>query len=190
MIRRAAAAVAAVGGALLLAACGGETGSPSATSSSTTTTTPTTSASSTTAPPTTAQRALRFDLGIVDRIDRREDGRTVDVFDRVQLFEETKRSAEDFTAEPIVAGNTDAPFLNENARLRTYVVDPRVEVLRLANLRRTCADLEDRDEPVWEPVPLERAIADRIWEDHRQVSLTFDAEGDGDVTRIRFSSSC
>ncbi|HVL93186.1 MAG TPA: ferredoxin [Acidimicrobiales bacterium] len=76
----------------------------------------------------------RFDLGIVDRIDRTEDGRTVVVLDRVQLLTGGEPlSGDQFVDEPIVFGNTDVPFQNDSNRLRTYVLHPQVEVLRLAN---------------------------------------------------------
>ena len=131
----------------------------------------------------------RFDLGIVDRIDRTEDGRTVVVFDRVQLLTEGEPlSGDQFADEPIVFGNTDVPFQNDSNRLRTYVLHPQVEVLRLANARAVCPDDDLLDDPVWEPVTLDQVVDGSLWDDFGQVSLTFD--GAGLVTRVRFSTGC
>ena len=132
---------------------------------------------------------VRYDLGVLDRIDRTEDGRILVVFDRVQLSEGLEaKEAKDFTEEPIVYGNTDAPFLNDNPRLRTYVADPAVEVLRIANLRDTCSDRDDAAEAVWQEVTVDDVVRDALWDEYQQVSLTFDPRGR--VIRIRLSSSC
>lgn len=132
---------------------------------------------------------VRHDIGIVDRIDRLEDGRTIVVFDRVQLItEDGEKEAAELDEEPIVYGNTDVAFVNENRRLRRYVAAPDVEVLLLANLRETCSDRQDPSAPRWERVTVDAAVDRSLWRDFQQVALTFD--GAGRVTRVRFSSSC
>ena len=159
--------------------------------------------SATTAPTTTAAPAttttsatgaedwdgVRFDFGIIDRIDRTEDGRTLVVFDRTQIADDPPRSAPDFTEEPIYFGNTDVVYLNDNPRLRTYVAARTVEVLRLANPQQACSGLTDeRQPPVWRSISVDDVVDGALWEDFDQVALTFDA--DGRVTRIRLSSGC
>lgn len=132
---------------------------------------------------------VRFDVGILHRIDRTEDGLTLIVFDRVQLETVSgRKEGKDFTTEPIVVGNTDNPFVNESKRLRTYVAAPDMEVLVIANLGQTC-DLEGNDaEPRWEQTSVDRTVGDRLWERHGQVSLTFTP--DGHVLRLRLASGC
>ena len=131
---------------------------------------------------------VRFDIGIVDRIDRTEDGLTLIVFDRVQLETEGgRKSGKDFTEEPIVVGNTDYPFVNDNRSLRTYVASRNVDVLRIANVRQTCADGSSAP-PQWEAVTVDQVVARSLWKDYPQVSLTFTP--DGFVSRLRLSSGC
>jgi hypothetical protein len=196
---RAAAAVAAVllAGAGACAADGEQTApSTTTTTSSSTSTTTTTATSTTVATTSTTLRAdrldwdgVRFDYGILDRIDRTEDGRTIVVFDRGQLPGGTENTeAADLTEEPVVVGNTDLGMVNDSTRLRRYVAARDVEVLRIANLRRTCADLEDAEEPRWERITVDDVIENDLAAELQQVSLTFD--GDGLVRRIRLSSSC
>ena len=131
---------------------------------------------------------VRFDIGIVDRIDRTEDGLTLIVFDRVQLETEGgRKSGKDFTEEPIVVGNTDYPFVNDNKSLRTYVAQRNVDVLRIANVRQTCADGSSAP-PQWEAVTVDQVVARSLWKEYPQVSLTFSPEGF--VSRLRLSSGC
>ena len=184
-----AGAASAVAALLSLGACSGNGDDASGAPATTTTSPRATSTASSADEPVTNWDGVRFDLGVVAGIDRTEGGRTLVRFDRVQLHEGTEPTdAGDFTEEPIVVGNTDAPFLNENSRLRTYEAAADVEVLRVANLRRTCSDLEDREEPRWERVTVDDAVRQALWEEFRQVSLTFDPSGR--VTRIRFAASC
>lgn len=133
----------------------------------------------------------RYDVGIVDRIDRLEDGRTIVVFDRVQLeTEDGRKEAAAFDEEPIVYGNTDQPFVNENTRLRRYVVSPQVEVLVLGNQREVCPGGDADPQPaMWDGSSVDAAVDGSLWERYQQVSLTFDA-ATGHVTRIRFSTAC
>jgi hypothetical protein len=132
---------------------------------------------------------VRFDIGVLDRIDRTEDGRTLVVFDRMQLEGPGgRRSGRDLTSEPIVFGNTDAPLVNDTPKLRTYVARPGMEVLRLGNLRQTCTDLPHPAAPQWVPETVDRVVDQSLWKDYRQVSLTFSP--DGQVSRLRLSSGC
>jgi hypothetical protein len=189
---------AAVAAALLAGACADqdEQTAPGTSTSSSTSTTSTTATSTSVATTSTALRAdrldwdgVRFDYGILDRIDRTEDGRTIVVFDRGQLPGGTDNTeAADLTEEPVVVGNTDLGMVNDSTRLRSYVAARDVEVLRIANLRRTCADLEDAEEPRWERITVDDVIEDDLAAELQQVSLTFD--GDGLVRRIRLSSGC
>jgi len=132
---------------------------------------------------------VRFDIGIVDRIDRTEDGKTLVVFDRMQVITGSgTKEGKAFTAEPIEVGNTDYPFLNDNTRLRTYVASPRIEALRVANLRQVCADIAKPEEPRWEPVTVNQVVDQSLWKEYQQVSLSFSSEGL--VSRLRLSSGC
>jgi hypothetical protein len=131
----------------------------------------------------------RFDIGRLDRIDRTEDGKTLVVFDRMQLDQGTGlKSGKDLTAEPIVYGNTDMPLVNDTTRLRTYVATPGMEVLRLANARETCVDLMTPRPPRWEPATVDQVVDQSLWKDYPQVSLTFST--DGFVSRLRLSTGC
>ena len=184
---------------LLLGACDddAEEATPATTTAldrSTTTTRANTAAPATTTTTTSATGAedwdgVRFDFGIIDRIDRTEDGRTLVVFDRTQIADDPPRSAPDFTEEPIYFGNTDVVYLNDNPRLRTYVAARAVEVLRLANPQQACSGLtDDRQPPVWRSISVDQVVDGALWNDFDQVALTFAA--DGRVTRIRLSSGC
>jgi hypothetical protein len=130
----------------------------------------------------------RFDVGVVNRIDRTEDGKTLIVFDRMQLDQgQGPKSGKDLTSEPIVYGNTDMPLVNDTTKLRTYVAGPGMEVLRLGNVRETCDPRPPRP-PRWEPVSVDQVVDQSLWRAYTQVSLTFSA--DGYVSRLRLSSGC
>lgn len=131
----------------------------------------------------------RFDFGTLDRIDRTEDGRTLVVFDRMQVETgQGLKSGKDLTTEPIVFGNTDAPFANDSPALRTYVARSGIEVLRLANPREHCTDEGTSPPPRWEPVTVDQVVSQSLWDEYPQVSLTFST--DGYVSRLRLSSGC
>lgn len=197
MTRFRAAVVLVLTGMVLLGGCrddGDDPGSGSGAVTSTTRApddaTPASTASTAPGPVDTGDwDGTRFDIGIVDRIDRTEDGRTLVVFDRVQLeTEDGRKEAAAFDEEPIVYGNTDYPFVNENTRLRTYVVAPDVEVLVLDNPRAVCPGGDaDPADPVWRPTTVDAAVDTSVWSDFQQVSLTFSG---GLVARIRFSTGC
>lgn len=130
----------------------------------------------------------RFDFGRIERVHRDGDELLVD-FDRTQLVTDggIRKSGPDFTEEPVVVGNTDEPTVNENRRLRTYVVRPDAEALVIDNLFETCSDLEQPAAPRWRRLRLEE-LGDMTFSDHSQVSLTFDPEGL--VMRVRLSRGC
>lgn len=133
---------------------------------------------------------VRYDVGILKGIDRSADGRTLLVFDRVQIYDEDAqlRSAKDFTEEPIVLGNRDVQFSNDNERLRTYVLHPKGEVLRWANILDTCSEDDTARAPRWKPVSVDDVVSNSLWKEYRQVSLTFDMEGR--VIRVRLADGC
>ena len=181
---------------LLAAGCGNDPATTS-TAEATSTTHPNSSSTAITtptSPPTTRAGAgdwegFHWDYGVIDRIDRTEDGKTRIVFDRGELPGATSnQSVGDFTEEPIVYGNTDLGMVNQNPKLRTYVADDAVEVLRITNLRDTCADREDAAPARWGKVSVDVVVDGSLWEEYRQVSLTFDVTGL--VLRIRLSSGC
>ena len=203
MLRREIALAALVCSVAVLGACNGGDDDPEPTTTTSepvsTTTVPATSAPS--APTATGGAAagdvrdwdnVRFDIGIVDRIDRTEDGKTLVVFDRVQIPAEDgsgkMQEAKDFTEEPIVVSNQDEVFVNENKRLRTYVVSPRVEVVRWSNRDARCEGPGNGPDVTWAPMTIDQAVSQSIWRDMTQVSLTFDTSGQ--VTRIRFADGC
>jgi hypothetical protein len=132
---------------------------------------------------------VRYDVGILRSIDRRADGQILLLFDRVQIYDENGklRSGKDFTDEPIVLGNRDVQFVNENDRLRRYVLHPKGEVLRWANILDSCND-EDPASPRWDSVSIDEVIKKSLWKEYRQVSLTFDPEGR--VIRVRLADGC
>ena len=131
----------------------------------------------------------RFDFGRIQRVHRQGDELLLD-FDRTQLVTDdgSRKSGPDFTEEPVVVGNTDEPTVNENRRLRTYIVRPDAEALVIDNLRDTCSDLEQPAPPRWRRLDLEALVDSRLWPDYPQVSLTFDPEGF--VMRVRLSRAC
>lgn len=72
---------------------------------------------------------VRFDVGVVNRIDRTEDGTTLIVFDRMQPDGgQGLTSGQALTTEPIVYGSTDVRQLNDTTRLRPHVATTGIEV--------------------------------------------------------------
>ena len=131
----------------------------------------------------------RFDFGRIERV-HREGGELLVDFDRTQLVTDDggRASGPDFTEEPVVVGNTDEPTVNENRRLRTYVVRPDAEVLVIDNLFDTCSGSEQPAPPRWRRLQLDELTGSHLWADYTQVSLTFDP--DGLVMRVRLSGGC
>ncbi|MBK7018225.1 MAG: hypothetical protein IPH38_01155 [Candidatus Microthrix sp.] len=97
-------------------------------------------------------------------------------------------SAANFTEEPIVVGNSDVPWVNDNPKERTYVLDPEAEVLSLANPGRiACGGNDQTESPEWQSGTVEDLF--RIGTpDSDQVSLMFSKEGK--VVLVRISQGC
>ena len=133
----------------------------------------------------------RYDAGRVDRIDRTEDGRTLVVFDRAQVYNGREWvDGPRLEEEPIIYGNTGVEMINENPRLRTYVFHPQGEILFLANIDKLCenSSYPSDEAPRWEKITVDKAVDESIWTDWGQDALTFDPSGR--VIRIRFSGGC
>ena len=175
---------------------------PSSTSTSTTRK-PTTSSTSTTvettttpAPTTTAPRSprdwdgIKWDFGQIMSVTAGPDATIA--FDRFTLSDENGDiSADAYESEPVIFGNTDVPYLNQNTETRDYTLAEGVEILYLANsfLAGGCEmDGSDVPAPGWSPMTLEElANADAVVLG-TQTSLTFSDAGF--VERIRLSYSC
>ena len=169
----------------LLAACGDGLGGESASS---------TSAADGTAPPPTGSAALdwdgvRYDFGRITGLSSNEN-QDLMTFDRYQLYGDNGKlqSAPDFTEEPIVVGNSDVPWVNDNPQERTYVIAPDAEVLTLANRGEfECGGNGQSGSPAWQSNTVDDLFAAGTPQSD-QVSLMFG--DDGRVTLIRISEGC
>lgn len=138
----------------------------------------------------------RYDFGTISSVER-VDGHVEIVFDRQQLYSEQGdlQSGSQFTEEPILTGNTDAPMVNENDQLRRYVVAPEADLLRV-HLPQPCADGTNEDvEVTWDIISEDDLVAGATEvstpesvDTFTQVALTFDATGL--VTRVRLGAGC
>lgn len=132
---------------------------------------------------------VRYDFGRITRLSSNENEDLI-TFDRYQLYGDDGelQSAPDFTEEPIVVGNSDLPWVNDNLKERTYVIDPEAEVLTLANLGEIqCGGNDRTEQPAWQSGTVDDLFAAGTPESE-QVSLMFSDEGQ--VTLIRVSESC
>ena len=173
-----------------------DTSAPSTTAASATTTatapttTPTTSPLPATPPGGSALDwdGVRYDFGRITGLSSSENEDLI-TFDRYQLYGDNGelQSASDFTEEPVVVGNSDLPWVNDNTRQRTYVIDPDAEVLTLANSGRLECGGNEGEAPEWQSNTVDDLFAAGT-PDSDQVSLMFG--GDGRVTLIRVSESC
>lgn len=169
----------------LLAACGDGLGGESASS---------TSAADGTAPPPAGGAALdwdgvRYDFGRITGLSS-NDNQDLMTFDRYQLYGDNGelQSAADFTEEPIVVGNSDVPWVNDNPQERTYVIAPDAEVLTLANRGEfECGGNGQSGSPAWQSNTVDDLFAAGTPQSD-QVSLMFG--DDGRVTLIRISEGC
>ena len=169
----------------LLAACGDGLGGESASS---------TSAADGTAPPPAGGAALdwdgvRYDFGRITGLSSNEN-QDLMTFDRYQLYGDNGelQSAADFTEEPIVVGNSDVPWVNDNPQERTYVIAPDAEVLTLANRGEfECGGNGQSGSPAWQSNTVDDLFAAGTPQSD-QVSLMFG--DDGRVTLIRISEGC
>lgn len=170
---------------LLLAACGDGLGGEAASS---------TSAADGTAPPPAGGAALdwdgvRYDFGRITGLSS-NDNQDLMTFDRYQLYGDNGelQSAADFTEEPIVVGNSDVPWVNDNPQERTYVIAPDAEVLTLANRGEfECGGNGQTGRPAWQSNTVDDLFAAGTPQSD-QVSLMFG--DDGRVTLIRISEGC
>ncbi len=141
------------------------------------------------APVNDAEAGLRFDVGeITDTF--YADGQRFIEFDRYQVIIDDRGylSALDLGEEPILAGQTDWPFLNENSKLRYFPVANDAEFLRISYNwvigQEFCGDGSRSGDPVdYELVNPEDLIVEGS-----PVALTFD--GAGTVIRVRDISGC
>jgi len=169
----------------LLTACGDGLGGESASS---------TSAADGTAPPPAGGAALdwdgvRYDFGRITGLSSNEN-QDLMTFDRYQLYGDNGelQSAADFTEEPIVVGNSDVPWVNDNPQERTYVIAPDAEVLTLANRGEfECGGNGQSGSPAWQSNTVDDLFAAGTPQSD-QVSLMFG--DDGRVTLIRISEGC
>ena len=150
-----------------------------------------------TAPPRTAATTsgtldwdgVRYDFGRITGLSSNENQDLI-TFDRYQLYGDGGEllSAANFTEEPIVVGNSDVPWVNDNPKERTYVLDPEAEVLSLANPGRiACGGNDQTERPEWQSGTVEDLLRMGT-PDSDQVSLTFSAEGK--VVLVRISQGC
>ncbi|MEZ5381856.1 MAG: hypothetical protein R2754_08690 [Microthrixaceae bacterium] len=153
----------------------------------------TTATSQTTTAATAPQGALdwdgvRYDFGKIAGLSSNENQDLI-TFDRYQLYDNNGdlQSAADFTEEPIVVGNSDVPWVNENPKERTYVLHPEAEVLTLANPGELECGGSAGDPPAWQSNTVEDLFTMGTPES-TQVSLMFN--DDGLVTLVRISESC
>ena len=131
---------------------------------------------------------VRYDFGRITGLSSNENEDLL-TFDRYQLYGDNGelQSAPDFTEEPIVVGNSDLPWVNDNTKERTYVIDPEAEVLTLANSGRLECGGNEGEAPEWQSNTVDDLFAAGT-PDSDQVSLMFSDEGR--VTLIRVSESC
>ena len=133
----------------------------------------------------------RFDAGTIQTLSTTGTYRTIG-FDRYSFTDPAVGTidAAGFDAEPLVAWWRTSPFTNVRAQLRTFVLDPAVEVLVVDPAGRTRACLEpppaSPPAPSWQPADLD------VLEDPAYIgaiaTLTYSATGQ--VTRIRFTQGC
>lgn len=132
---------------------------------------------------------VHWDYGRIVSAEKRS-GFLVVGFDRQQLqTADGTQDANTFTTEPVLYGNTDAPNINANTKVRHYSADAGVEIVKLANPHETepvCNDAGISSEPVWSPVSESQFLSGDYGTD--QTALTFDSTGH--LIRIRMSEGC
>lgn len=165
---------------------------PATTVAESTTTTPTTAA--TVAPPPTDWDGIKWDLGRIVANPSTSAGITTIRFDRYSMLDDSGApiAAVDLTKEPVVYANTDQPWENADARLRSYTLAPNARVVRLANATADAfcdpgVATEDT-QPDWQPMAPAAFRAGGSAVTTAQTALTFNAEGQ--VTLVRLSYGC
>ena len=134
-----------------------------------------------------------FDFGGITAVD--STGGVISIeFDRYQLYADdldangdlVLKSGKDFTAEPIVYGNTDVPYKNDSPKLRRFVLSADVTLLQIGQ-PVPCASDEVMTEPVWNTITTEQLLGG-AWKVGGMVSLSFGTNGL--VSQVRLSSAC
>jgi|GEM_PF-4922626 len=132
-----------------------------------------------------------------------EGGEWVVTFDRYGLYGDGDglKEAKQLTREPLVYANSDYPYVNQNPKLRRYLLAPNAQVLEIANTHEICrarfAQPPQKPEaPRFVPVDVAKLVATSKRGDlaapgltaRGQDALTFD--GSGRITRMVFSGGC
>lgn len=133
----------------------------------------------------------RFDAGTIATVSELGGYRAIG-FDRYSFSDPTLGTvdAEGFVAEPVVAWWRESPFSNVRVQLRTFVLDPDVEVLVLDEGDRAmaCTDppTATPPSPSWDVV--EASVLEDPAAAASIATLTYSPTGQ--VTRIRFTAGC
>ena len=142
-------------------------------------------------PPIGEWDGARFDVGVIETVSR-QSGYTVIGFDRYS-FDDPERGTIDavaFEEEPVAAWWRTSPYTNVRVLARTFVLDPDVDILVLAESGRARACAEPAPatmpEPAWEDTDI--AILDDPAAAGRIAVLTYSSTGQ--VSRIRFTGGC
>lgn len=133
----------------------------------------------------------RFDVGTVEEV------ATLGAYTSIELDRWSYTSPDgqtadgtSLTAEPVVAWWRESPFSNMSERLRTFVLAPDVEILRLEAASRAAACSgppgADPPDPEWEPAG-SSALDEAMVEGTFAVITYSDT---GLVTRLRLTRGC
>jgi hypothetical protein len=143
-----------------------------------------------------------WDAGNVVGITR-EGGERVVIFDRYGLYGDGDglKEAKQLTREPLVYANSDYPYVNQNPKLRRYVLAQDAQVLEITNTHEICRARfaqppQKAEAPRFVPVDVAKLMAASKRGDvaapglsaRGQDALTFDAAGR--ITRLVFSGGC
>lgn len=129
----------------------------------------------------------QWDFGLLTDVVN-PDGVVMVSFDRVQIYTDdgSLQSGKDLDSEPIIFGNTDVPYVNDNPEIRTFVLADDPQILRIAD-PIPCASDEYPAEPTWVSISVDELVGG-AWRDRVMASLTFDQRGL--VSRLRLSAAC
>ena len=132
-----------------------------------------------------------FDAGVIETVSE-QSGYTTIGFDRYSFNhpEQGTIDAVAFEEEPVAAWWRTSPYTNVRVLARTFILDPDVEILVLAEAGRGRACAEPAPavppEPAWEEGDI--GILDEPAAAARIAILTYSSTGQ--VTRIRFTAGC
>jgi hypothetical protein len=162
-----------------LSVIGAATTAPATTSTSTTTTVA--------GVPVGDWDGARFDVGTIASVGQLGGYRTIS-FDRYSYQHPTLGlvDAPALADEPIAAWWRVSPFSNVRVQLRSFVLDPDVEVLVLADDARACDDPATVPAPRWEPAGV--AVLGQPESITAIATLTYSPTGQ--ITRIRLTRGC